>query len=130
MTVHYDVTALEMPTFDNAIRLDAEPTCRGSAALTGGDHDHDGLMYALTVNVPLLKYVRTLIEGGVPSSTLRAQALARATALGMFFPVNRQQAMLPHPIVRPLVLRARYQDTVQIRFRNEIRGRRVGMHLA
>ena len=129
MTVHYDVTALEMPIFYNAIRLDAEPTCRGSAQLRGGDHDHDGLMYALTVNVPLLTYVRTLIEGGVPSSTLRAQALARATALGMFFPVNRQQAMLPHPIVRPLVLRARYQDTVQIRFRNEIRGRRVGMHL-
>ncbi len=60
---------------------------------------------------------------------LRAKAKARADALDMFFPETPAQAILPHPIVRPLVLRARHNETVHIQFRNEIRGRRVGMHL-
>ena len=35
----------------------------------------------------------------------------------------------PHPLVRPLVLRARVGETVEIHFENHINDRHVGMHL-
>ncbi len=88
-------------------------------------------MDALTANVPILKYLRTLIEDKEkPTAELTAAATARAKELPMLpLPKNRAQASLPHPLVRPLVLRARYGETMHIRFCNEIKGRHVGMHL-
>lgn len=42
---------------------------------------------------------------------------------------DRFNPMRPIPLVRPLVLRARAGDYVDVRFENQIRGRRVGLHV-
>lgn len=65
-----------------------------------GDHDHDGLMFALRRNHDRL-------------DALRAQ----------FDPKD------PDPLVRPLVLRCVVGETLEIAFWNHIEGRRVGLHL-
>jgi hypothetical protein len=138
-SITYDVTALQMPIYYNSVRLDTKPICIGAGEecgvdLAGGDHDHNGLMYALTINVPLLKYIRALINKEPVSDDLKAKAKARAKALNMTFPEPKdprdpKEARLPHPLVRPLVLRARIGETVGIHLRNEIKDRHVGMHL-
>jgi len=102
-----------------------------------GDHDHNGLMFALTANVPILKYIQALGRVGLPPSPehtdtpeqWRAQAQARADEIGVELPSNPEAARQPHPLVRPLVLRARKHDRVQVELRNDIRGRQVGLHL-
>ncbi len=131
MTLCYHVTALQMPIYFNSVRLDAGATCKADrATIVGGHHDHSGMMYALTANVPILKYIRALIENETPTVDLTNRATARAIELKMLpLPTTRAQATLPHLLVRPLVLRARYKETVRIEFCNEIKGRRVGMHL-
>ena len=133
MDLTYHVTALQMPIYYNSVRLDTNATGKGfpGADIRGGDHDHDGLMYALTDNVPLLKYLRTLILGNVPTVQETEAARARAATLQMFFPEpdKPEKAKLPHLLVRPLVLRARHKDTVHIEFHNEVADRLVGMHL-
>jgi hypothetical protein len=49
-----------------------------------GDHDHNGLMFALTENVRILKYIRALMRTDPPDSdedrpeTFHAAALVRA----------------------------------------------------
>ncbi|MGY1708361.1 multicopper oxidase domain-containing protein [Geodermatophilus sp. SYSU D00758] len=82
----FRVVALQVPIFFNS----------------DGDHDHNGLIFALERNKAELE-------------TLKDPA---AVGYGK-----------PHPLVRPLVLRARAGDTVEIHFRNHVRGRRVGIHL-
>ena len=47
-SVHYDITALPMTIWFNR----------------DGDHDHDGMMFALTENVPILKYIEAMAKGG------------------------------------------------------------------
>jgi hypothetical protein len=129
--VGYDVTALQMPIYYNEIRLDTVGAGKGESAgveIVGGDHDHSGLIYALTDNVPLLKYIRALIQDENPSEWKEA-ARRRAEDLQLPFPTTKKEASRPHPIVRPLVLRGRYKEPLSICFCNEIPGRHVGMHL-
>jgi FtsP/CotA-like multicopper oxidase with cupredoxin domain len=110
----YHVTALEMPIYFNR----------------EGDHDHNGLIFALTDNVPILKFIRAL---GAPMwgdpNAFRAAAQARAANIQANLPATAQQARQPHPLVRPLVLRVRKGDHLNIELQNEIRNRHVGLHL-
>ncbi len=81
-----------------------------------GDHDHDGLIFALTENVPLLKYIRALAKvgstpgpgGATPGDSpdaWYAAASARAALLQVELPATPEDARRPHPLVRPLVRR-------------------------
>lgn len=116
---NYDVTALPITIYFNR----------------EGDHDHNGMMYALTANVPILKYIKALARNGPPRNdedrpeTFYADALARAEVIGVELPVTQAQARLPHPLVRPLVLRARVEEHVTVTLRNETPHRCVGIHL-
>jgi hypothetical protein len=67
-----------------------------------GDHDHNGMIYALAHNKEDLDKIRQNFAA---------------------------HAKEPHNLVRPLVLRARQGETVEVHFTNHIRGRCVGMHL-
>ena len=110
----YDVTALELTIYYNK----------------EGDHDHNGLMFALTANVPIIKYLRSLGDPdrwGKPDQ-YKADAAARAKVLGIPLPTHKD-TLLPHELVRPLVLRARENQRLRILLRNEVRGRWVGLHL-
>lgn len=124
-TLTYHVTALEITIYFNR----------------EGDHDHNGLMFALTENVPILKYIRALGRVGVPSGagdrtgqgddpeTYYIQAKSRAEEIGVELPSTPEEARQPHPLIRPLVLRSRVGDRVEVELQNEIRGRYVGIHL-
>ncbi|PVZ10179.1 multicopper oxidase domain-containing protein [Actinomycetospora cinnamomea] len=73
---------------------------------------------------------RLLRETGLTRPQLEQLALndvipsvgARATSY------NRVNPLRPLPAARPLVLRARAGETVEVTLRNEVRGRRVGLH--
>ncbi|UEM21330.1 multicopper oxidase domain-containing protein [Skermanella mucosa] len=111
----YKVTAIEMPIYFNK----------------EGDHDHNGLIYALNRNVPLLKYIRALANQN-SSDDYRVYSKAAQTVanrLAMPLPETAAQARQPHPLVRPLVLRANVNETVEVQLQNEIKGRCVGLHL-
>ncbi len=118
-TTHYDVTALQITIWFNK----------------DGDHDHNGMMFALTANVPILKYIRALARSEPPRDdgdrpeTFYVAALARAEAIGVELPLTPAEARQPHPLVRPLVLRARVGERVTVKLENEIRDRHVGLHL-
>jgi manganese oxidase len=118
-SVHYDVTALPFTIYYNR----------------EGDHDHNGLMFALSANVPILKYIRALGRSEPPTGpqdmaeTFLAAARARAEQIGVELPVTPAQARQPHPLVRPLVLRARLGERVSVKLENEIPRRHVGLHL-
>ena len=117
----YHVTALQMPIYFNR----------------EGDHDHNGLIFALTANVPILKFIRALSIAGTAGAsgpeddpeTWRAAAEARALQVEVTLPATPQQARLPHPLVRPLVLRVRKDDRLVVELKNEIRNRHVGVHV-
>lgn len=82
---HYDVVALSVPIFYNF----------------HGDHDHDGLMFALARHHDVLKALR---QPDAPRE--------------------------PHPLVRPLVLRVCAGEVLEVAFTNHLQGRWVGLHLA
>ena len=105
--VHYDVTALQLTIYYNR----------------EGDHDHNGMMFALAANVPVLKYVRALARSRPPENDDDRPELLYGDAMA------RAQARQPHPLVRPLVLRARVGDTVTVTLENQVRRRAVGIHL-
>ena len=71
MTLTYNVTALEMTIYFNK----------------EGDHDHNGLLFALTKNVPILKYIRAVLSkasGGKDDPDLYYDATkTRADVIGM-----------------------------------------------
>src|SRR5215210_4392165 len=98
MIITYRVTALEINIYFNK----------------HGDHDHDGLIFTLSKNLPILKYIRALAKVGTPEppppgdtpDVWRAQARARAAVIGVSLPSTPAEARQPHPLVRPLVLRA------------------------
>jgi manganese oxidase len=69
-----------------------------------GDHDHNGMIYALDND-----------ENKKEFKEIRENFAAHAKS--------------PNELVRPLVLRARCGETVEVKFTNHIRGRCVGMHL-
>ncbi|WP_414581122.1 multicopper oxidase domain-containing protein [Scytonema sp. PCC 10023] len=124
-TLTYHVTALQITIYFNK----------------EGDHDHNGLIFALTENVPILKYIRALARVGLPQGAgdhgghddmpeeWYKQAKERAQKIGVSLPSNPQEARQPHPLVRPLVLRARKCDRLQVDLHNEVSGRHVGLHL-
>lgn len=124
--VCYDVVALSITIYFNR----------------EGDHDHNGMIFALCENLPILKYIKALAEGGRPAKDddhhgkhvdslekLRTKACERARKIGVELPTTPQQAKQPHPLVRPLVLRARRGEQVKVRLHNQIRERAVGLHL-
>jgi hypothetical protein len=67
-----------------------------------GDHDHNGMIYALAQHKDALDDIRENFEHHMKT---------------------------PDPLVRPLVLRARRYETVEVYFTNHIEGRSVGIHL-
>lgn len=124
-TIHYDVTALQMPIYFN----------------DHGDHDPNGLMFALTKNVPILKFLRAWYRlrcgthshhccGSTSTSDhdndspdkWEAEARKRAAEIGVELPsLNDIHAKCKtHPLVRPLVLRARLGDHVTVTLRNDL----------
>ena len=118
----YDVVALQMTIYYNR----------------EGDHDHNGLLFALKANVPILRYINALARQGrrrpgTPAApdpgALFPAASARAQAIGVDLPVTPEQVRRPHPLVRPLVLRARRGETVTVHLCNDVRDRNVGVHL-
>ncbi len=118
-TVHYDVVAFPITIYYNR----------------EGDHDHNGMMFALYDNLPILRYIRALAQGGLNDSSgdrfedLSAKAYERAAKIGVRLPLTPQQAKQPHPLVRPLVLRARRGEQITVKLHNLISGRAVGLHL-
>lgn len=124
-TLTYHITALQITIYFNR----------------EGDHDHNGLIFALTENVPILKYIRALGRVGLPRGAddhdghddtpekWYKQAYERAQKIGVSLPSNPTEARQPHPLVRPLVLRARKCDRLQVELHNEVSGRHVGLHL-
>ncbi|HEX8480567.1 MAG TPA: hypothetical protein VF650_01530, partial [Allosphingosinicella sp.] len=112
----YDVVAIKMTIWFNV----------------EGDHDHNGLIYVLRRNLPLVKYLRELAKA-IPDQAeldrLRAPAKAIADEFQVRFPTTSAEAKQPHEFVRPLVLRAHHGDVVTVNLENEIDGRSIGMHL-
>lgn len=109
-TLTYHVTALSIPIYFNKY----------------GDRDCDGMMFALTANVPILKHIRALAKVSAPGKPAdcsdtpgespnqwKQAAEARAAEIGVALPSTPEEARKPHPLVRPLVLRARRGDTVR-----------------
>lgn len=128
MLLTYDVTALQITIYFNR----------------EGDHDHNGLIFTLTENVPILKYLQALSErdsGPAKWEVHYEPALARANVLHLSIPVlpdphdpddvrrARAEARQPHPLVRPLVLRTNAGRDVEVTLKNEVRDRWVGLHL-
>lgn len=106
-----------------------------------GDHDHNGLLFALSDNVPVLHYLETRSKD-IPPANLEALykgALPRAATLGIVLPpphpphhpdaLKAIQDARVHPLVRPLVLRCNLGDTVTVVLKNSIQDRWVGLHL-
>ncbi|HEX9947933.1 MAG TPA: multicopper oxidase domain-containing protein, partial [Allosphingosinicella sp.] len=112
----YDVVAIQMTIWFNV----------------EGDHDHNGLIYVLRRNLPLVKYLRELAKP-VPDQAeldrLQAQAQTIAGHFRVPLPTTPEGAKRPHEFVRPLVLRAHPGDVVTVNLENEIEGRAIGMHL-
>jgi hypothetical protein len=112
----YDVVAIQMTIWFNV----------------EGDHDHNGLIYVLRRNLPLVKYLRELARP-VPDQAeidrLREPARAIADEFQVRFPTTSAEAKQPHEFVRPLVLRAHHGDVVTVNLENEIQNRAVGIHL-
>jgi hypothetical protein len=77
------------------------------------DHDRNGMLYALATHRPELERLasrwRALIDGEHSVAELAD--------------------FIAHPLVRPLVLRARVGDTIRVRFTNQLQRRHAGMHL-
>ena len=115
-TRHYSVVVLSIPiVFNNE-----------------GDHDPNGMLYALSKHVDRLKEVRDAFRS-VPPGQHCTYDETEPRVTGEF--AGEHAAYLhpahprkPHPLVRPLVLRANVGDRVHIHFENQL-DRRAGMHL-
>ncbi|MBD0349585.1 MAG: multicopper oxidase domain-containing protein [Flavisolibacter sp.] len=127
MTLTYHVTGIQMTIHYNK----------------HGDHDHNGLLFVLSANVPVLKYLEARAKNTPPPpselETLFIAAQPQASELGIVLPIwnppdhpsfirARNEARV-HPLIRPLVLRARLYDEVKVVLRNEIQDRWIGIHL-
>lgn len=116
MNRSYDVVAIQMTIWFNK----------------EGDHDHNGLIYVLRRNLPLVKYLRELAKP-VPDQAeldrLQPSAQQIANEFRVTLPATSEEAKRPHEFVRPLVLRAHPGDVVTVNLENEVEGRAIGMHL-
>ena len=77
------------------------------------DHDPNGMLYALATHRPELQQLAS-----------KWHALADGPRT-----VAELEEFTAHPLVRPLVLRARVGDVMVVRFTNHLPQRHVGMHL-
>lgn len=145
-TVDDLVTALTELTHGSTTRLSPSPQVLESwlehwqlqmketeQAIEAGLHEVDQQFACLLTNYP--EHAR---DGGESRGLTRAHVRRLllndhtfdARALGCAAPpYNRCNPLKPLPLVRPLVLRACHGETVEVRFENKIRRRRVGMHL-
>ena len=114
MTITYHVTAVQIAIYFNK----------------EGDHDHNGLMFALSQSVPILKYIEAMSMDVAPPNlaTLHSAATISALTSKVTLPTTTEEART-HALMRPLVLRACVGDTVKIELHNEIADRWVGPHL-
>ncbi len=76
-----------------------------------GDHDHNGMMFALKENEEKIKQYQ-IEKGGAKDIT-----------------DTERVSQKYYNLVRPLVLRAWVGDTVEIKFENQIKNTKVGIHL-
>jgi hypothetical protein len=83
----FDVVAIQMPIVYNEVRDNTDPARRWM-----GHHDHDGLIYTLAEHREALEALRERIEAKNPD------------------------AARPHPLVRPVVLRAGKGERVVYRW--------------
>src|SRR5215213_6203182 len=78
-TTHYDVTALPVTIWFNR----------------DGDHDHNGLMFALTKNVPILNYIEAMGKADRPGGSYppppSAALIAQANLVGVALPATPAQ---------------------------------------
>ncbi|MDQ3748832.1 MAG: multicopper oxidase domain-containing protein [Acidobacteriota bacterium] len=129
-TKHYEITATSVTVWFNKY----------------GDHDHDGMMYIPNEYLPILQYVKDL-QSYKPDEDDAAQRnfqklMARREKLKTDFslagdahraeewlPDTKAKARLPHPLVVPLVLRACQGDTVKVKLTNQLKNRKIGIHL-
>lgn len=96
-----------------------------------------GIIFALTQNVPLLRYIEALGKADLPGGiypVLEPAVASQAALVGITLPTTPAQARQPQPIIRPLVLRARQGERLIVTLTNEIRpkpgkNRDVGIHL-
>ena len=114
MVITYHVTALQIAIYFNK----------------EGDHDHNGLIFALSKSVRILEYIEAMSKDVAPSdlAALHSAATGPALASNVTLPTTKEEART-HPLMRPLVLRACVGDTVRIELHNEIANRWVGPHL-
>lgn len=110
----FDVVALPIPVIFNKHR----------------DHDPNGMMYALQSNATALKheaemYLNSLVQAGASQD----DGCGCSESVVHGHAVDPKEMFKPHPLVRPLVLRAAKGDTINIHFENHIKCRQVGMHL-
>jgi hypothetical protein len=82
-------------------------------------HNHNGLMFTLKQNLPILKYIKQLMQGPVAEAQLIAEAHARASSLASNYPKRPKKPKQPSSLVRPLVLRACKGDVVEVQLENE-----------
>jgi hypothetical protein len=123
MNVPYGITAIQLTIYFNK----------------EGDHDHNGLLFVLNENLPILKYIQAIQNHHNDPTwpdpdSFYTDAKARADVLEMEIPDGTNPdrlkwAQQPHPLVRPLVLRCNKDDTVEVTLTNEIRDRWIGLHL-
>ncbi|CAN5197299.1 hypothetical protein BH23BAC1_BH23BAC1_42920 [soil metagenome] len=123
MSIIYHITALQMTIYFNK----------------EGDHDHNGLLFVLNENLPILKYIRAILikaeDNNAEDPDIYYQdAQVRANDIGVTIPLGTNDQRLamarqPHPLVRPLVLRCNKGDTVTVHLKNEIKERWIGLHL-
>ena len=106
-----------------------------------GDHDHNGLMYIHEKHKPILEYIKLLqnlpekVEFTPALNTKRNELITEFGLTGNtirineWLPDSKTKAKQPHPLISPLVLRAAKGDTVKVKLTNEIKNRKVGLHL-
>ena len=115
MTIRqFEVVALSIPVIFNKHR----------------DHDPEGMMYALARHTKVLQHEAEMYRASLnQAGAVHDDGCECSDSHVHGHTVDPKEKFKPHPLVRPLVLRAAKGDTVQIRFKNLIKCRRTGMHL-
>ena len=115
MTIRqFEVVALSIPVIFNKHR----------------DHDPEGMMYALARHTKVLQHEAEMYRASLnQAGTVHDDGCECSDSHVHGHTVDPKEKFKPHPLVRPLVLRAAKGDTVQIRFKNLIKCRKTGMHL-
>lgn len=109
-----------------------------------GSHDHNGLMYILEEYKPIIDYVKKIqkYDENVENAESVFQGLmeqrndlicefdlTNQNRINEWLPDSAEKAKKPHPLIVPLVLRARKGESIRVKLKNEIENRSVGIHL-